>query len=367
MNDNIIPDYKYKGLRPQYIEKCGRLWLSKGHLIFYSDDQGATFLFAGKGKQSCYQLAGKSCRILARLLRTGFKTLIPIDDGTLIGVMQKKILKITKNSNKFKEVYSFKNGSGPLNICKDPKGDLYFGEYFNNPDRNEVRIISSKDNGKTWHVAYTFGKGEIRHIHGIYYDKYRDGYWVLTGDEDLESKICFTRNRFKSLDVIYEGSQQFRATSITIFEKYLIIATDSPVEQNHIYKLVPETREVEKIQALSGSVLYSTQVGEFIVLSVSAEASRVNKNKVASIMFSKNINNWKTLYCQKRDFLQLSYGKLPHVFYRPYFQHGAFVIPHHSHNNDAIFYTYGQALTPDDDCMLVWNLDDAWAKISKRK
>ena len=70
-----------------------------------------------------------------------------------------------------------------------PDGYVYWGEYFDNPHRDEVHIYASTDHGLTWNVAYTFPQGAIRHVHNIVYDKWEDCLWVLTGDNGPECRI----------------------------------------------------------------------------------------------------------------------------------------------------------------------------------
>ena len=61
--------------------------------------------------------------------------------------------------------------------------NAYFGEYVNNAKR-PIRIIRLSDDGQTAAVCFQFNQGEIKHVHGIYWDKYRQRLWITTGDSN---------------------------------------------------------------------------------------------------------------------------------------------------------------------------------------
>jgi len=77
-----------------------------------------------------------------------------------------------------------------LHLCATPDGHVFWGEYFDNPDRKEVHIYGSDDNGATWQAAYTFPAGAVRHVHNIVYDQWADCLWVLTGDNARNAVSC---------------------------------------------------------------------------------------------------------------------------------------------------------------------------------
>ena len=89
--------------------------------------------------------------------------------------------------------------------------NIFWGEYFTNFNREPVNIYGSCDQGQTWKVVYTFSKGKINHIHSIIYDRFREGYWVLTGDREDECNIFFTNDEFKNLLPVIKGGQRASA------------------------------------------------------------------------------------------------------------------------------------------------------------
>ena len=89
----------------------------------------------------------------------------------------------------FHRTHPITRGTRPLHITAVPGGAIFWGEYFDNPARDQVHIYASTDDGATWSVAYTFPKGAIRHVHNIVHDPWGDCLWVLTGDYGDECRI----------------------------------------------------------------------------------------------------------------------------------------------------------------------------------
>ena len=99
------------------------------------------------------------------------------------------IVTLATGRDEFRVTHRILRGTRPLHIAVTPEDRLYWGEYFDNPDRDEVHVYASADQGATWDVAYTFAKGEIRHIHNIVSDAWENCLWMLTGDNGEECRI----------------------------------------------------------------------------------------------------------------------------------------------------------------------------------
>jgi hypothetical protein len=206
--------------------------------------------------------------------------------------------------------------------------------------------------GRTWGIQYSFQKGQIRHVHGLFHDPYRDGCWVLTGDTDEECKILFSPDRFHTLEVVTQGSQRVRAATMIPLEEGIILPMDSPLEDNYIQHFVPETGKIDKIRPIPGSCFCSTRAGEYYLISTAVEPRKKNKQRVASIWFSKNGFDWKELYSQEKD------------IWPKYFQHGILWLTTGLNGRPTAF-AYGQAVKKDDGYLLKWNLDQCWKESSK--
>ncbi len=355
---------RQRGMKPLYVEPSGRLWASRLGQVFCRES-GEGFKLAGAWPMGGVGVLARFSRLASRFFRCGFQGLVALPNGAALATVRKRLLKLDPGADRFREVFRFPRGSRPINICRTPSGKIYFGEYFFNQKRDAVDIYCSDDDGESWRIVHEFSPGQVRHVHGIIHDPYRRGCWVLTGDDDKESRILFTDDDFASLRVIFEGTQQVRSVILIPLSDSLLSATDTPFEQNHIQRLDPDTGRIERLMPVSGSVFYACQAGQYKVISVAVEPSKVNTCKFASLLISKDGRQWRELYRRKKDIWQTPYCRcLPdHIAELPFFQHGAFVLPQGRCDSPTL-YAYGQAVADDDDCMLCWDLDKAWEDLT---
>jgi hypothetical protein len=345
MNTFLQKECTIKGYKPLYVTS-EFVYAAKNNKLYTISNSCNDIEYIGKYPMGMSDYLPSKSRIFTRLLRSGFHSVVPLNDGSIIALTLGKIVHKSSGSNIFTPVFNIPRGRRPLNICHSANcTEMYFGEYFDNRDRDEVNIYGSHD-GQKWYVAYTFKKGAIRHVHGVYHDQYRDGYWVLTGDDDEECQILFTDDNFTTLNVAFAGKQKYRAVTIIPKEYGLIVPTDTPLEKNYIQWFDVNSNRQEIIQEITGSVFYSATVQETMFISVIVEPSKINLNKYAKILVSKNGGtDWETLISDKKDRLSPKY-----------FQYGSFMIPSHSHESNML-YVYGTALANYDDTTISFNLN----------
>ncbi|MEO6051106.1 MAG: hypothetical protein ABIP78_07220 [Pyrinomonadaceae bacterium] len=70
---------------------------------------------------------------------------------------------------------------------------------FANNERGPTRIYKYASGGDSFEIAYTFPGGSIRHIHGVYFDKYSDSIFCLTGDADSECQMLKSSDGLRPL------------------------------------------------------------------------------------------------------------------------------------------------------------------------
>jgi hypothetical protein len=270
----------------------GRLLISKGSSVWVVDEN--------RNEQVAWYKPEFHYRILywfaliRRVLRLGFHALYLIDQSRWLGILRKRFVIREPGANKFEEVHKIRNGSRPLNICLTPEHHCYYGEYFSNEGRGEVCIYGSK-NGKNWEKVYEFPEKTIRHIHGIFWDSYRKGMWVLTGDSDEESGLWFTEDNFRSLNLVKGGSQQFRAVSVIPKQNGLILPTDTPLEKNYIQFYDLKKDKIIRLKEIEGSAFHAENYGDFDMVSTIIEPSSVNNTKYVCVYASNDGYNWKCI------------------------------------------------------------------------
>src|ERR1022692_2322521 len=155
-----------------------------------------------------------SSRLVSRLLRDGFHALVQLSSGHLIAAVPRAIVTLQPGETGLCVSHKLLRGTRPLHLAVAPNDHVFWGEYFDNPQRDEVHIYASSDRGIHWDVVYTFLKGSIRHVHNIVYDEWENCFWVLTGDHGSECRILRASCDFKNVDVIVSGNQQARSAAL---------------------------------------------------------------------------------------------------------------------------------------------------------
>ena len=255
-----------------------------------------------------------SPRCLNRLFRRGIHHVIQLPHDTCIVVVKGSILRIEKGEQ-VKSIPHIEKRSGPLTLCYDGDSNLFWGEYFGNPHRDEVHIYSSCDGGLSFTVAYTFPPGSIRHIHGIFHDPYENTFWVTTGDTNEETGIWITDDTFRTLTKVIGGTQQTRAVQLLFTKSHVYFGSDTPLEKNHLYRMDKQTGQIEKLQELESSVFWACSVGEYLFFSTVVEPSRVNRCRDACIWGSKGGESWRCVARFRKDIWPMKLFQYGQIFF----------------------------------------------------
>ncbi|MFW6026548.1 MAG: hypothetical protein ACOCRX_09415 [Candidatus Woesearchaeota archaeon] len=281
--------------------------------------------------------------ITNKILRLGPHSLQKKDNLFVIS-LRKRII-VIKNNN----ILFFKNfnGSRPLNISRH-NNYFYWGEYFSNPERKEVKIFSLNSDKMIWEPIFTYPENSIRHIHSIVYDNYRNGFWIQTGDKNDESALWFTTD-FKDVKPYGNLSQDSRAVKIIPTKNFLVVPTDTPQQRNFINYYYPQDNNLEQIIDLPGSAFHAEETKSYFVVSTVVEPSVINKSKESTIWINnKKDKNWYLLFSAKKNFFPLSYQK--------YFRYAELaIVP--SSNRSKFIVAFGRSLKNYEGKTLIWNTD----------
>ncbi len=268
-----------------------------------------------------------------RFLRAEITSFYSIDNGDQLVIAKKGFFIRKQGCKTFEKSFSMPRGSKPLNLCFDPSGNIYFGEYFQNMDKQSVNIYCSEDNAQTWHIAYTFAAGEINHIHGLFFDKYTNRIWVATGDRENECIIGYTEDEFRSFVEVFRGGQEYRTCQLFFYRDFIVFGTDTQYQQNVLKKFDRQTLEIKELHKVQGSVIKGGQVGDVAFISTTVEPSKVNKDRWAHLWVTKDGIHWEERYRVKKDWL-------PFIF-----QFGTFEFPqYYGINKLERLYFSGRAL-----------------------
>ena len=255
----------------------------------------------GSVPPAAWRAITSSSRLGARFFRDGFHALAVLTSGHLIGAVPGAIVALSPGETEFRVARRVSRGLRPLHITAVPSGIVFWGEYFDNPRRDEVHVYASSDRGERWEVAHTFPRGAVRHVHNIVYDEWENCLWVLTGDQGGECRIIRASCDFKSLDVVLSGDQQTRCAALVPTRDAVYFSTDSPLEQNHVYRLDRRSGGICAVAELSGSSIYGCLAGDSVFFSTMVEPSAINSSRVVELYGSRDGVDWQAFQRWKKD------------------------------------------------------------------
>ncbi len=260
---------------------------------------------------------------------TGFYIL---EGGTQLAIFKKGIFRKFPSERSFIKICSTPRGSKPLNLVAKSKEEVLFGEYFQNVENVPVHIYLLNIITGVLNVVYTFKKGEINHIHGLFNDPFSNRIWVVTGDKERECIIGYTEDDFEHFKEVFRGGQEFRCCQMFFYPDFIVYATDSQFIANSIKRIDRKTLEIIELQSVQGSVIKGGQVGNVSYLSTTVEPSNVNTDKYAHIWVSKDGLHWEERYKARKDWM-------PAIM-----QFGTFEFPHYEGTIKDKLYFSGRAV-----------------------
>jgi hypothetical protein len=253
--------------------------------------------------------------LTSRLVRDGFHALAVLPSGAMVGAVPGAIVTRRPKKYRFEVGHKVTRGTRPLHITSIPNGTVFWGEYFDNPSRDEVHIYASTDEGSTWNVAYTFPRRAVRHVHNIVHDAWGNCLWVLTGDYGDECRIIRASYDFRDIDIVAKGNQQTRAVACVPTESGLYFSSDTPTEANAVYHL-DRNAKLSQLARLTSSSIYGCRVRDHIFFSTMVEPSSENPDQYVRIFGARNGQDWQSLLAWKKDrwpmrFFQYGNASLP--------------------------------------------------------
>jgi len=235
-----------------------------------------------------------------RLFRDGLHALAVLPSGHMVAAVPGAIVTRVTGEDEFRISHRVTRGTRPLHFAPLPGGEIYWGEYFDNRQRDEVHIYGSADHGETWHVAYTFAKGAIRHVHNIVVDPWGDCLWILTGDEGQECRIMRASLDLRTIDTIFCGNQQARAVAFIPTAEAIYFSSDTPSEANHIFRL-DRSGKISTLASINSSSICGCRVGNSVFFSTMVEPSAVNRDRTVRVYGSPDGIQWEEMLNWKKD------------------------------------------------------------------
>jgi hypothetical protein len=241
-----------------------------------------------------------SLGLTSRLFRDGFHALSVLPSGHMVAAVPGAIITLAPEETQFRVSHKMLRGKRPLHLTATPDGHIFWGEYFDNPNRAAVHIYGSTDLGANWDVTHTFPKGAVRHVHNIVHDPWGNCLWILTGDNGAECRILRASCDFKDVDLVLSGNQQVRAVALVPGEHGLYFSSDTPLERNHVYHL-DRAGKLSTLAELSSSSIYGCRVRNAIFFSTMVEPSPTNLERSVSVIGTLDLVHWKQQLGWRKD------------------------------------------------------------------
>lgn len=280
------------------------LYASRGYTLLRAKITMATaevqWEHVGDANPAYWRKLTAQSRLSSRLFRDGFHALAMLPSGELVAALPKAIVTLAPGQREFRTTHHVLRGTRPLHFAVTSTGNIFWGEYFDNPQRDAVRVYGSTDRGAHWDVAYTFPKGLIRHVHNIVYDQWDNCLWVLTGDDGSECTILRASSDFRDVEVVLSGSQQTRCVALLPTPDALYFSSDTPLERNHVYRL-DRKDNLTDVATLSSSSICGCRVGDDIFFSTMVEPSEVNADRSVRLYGSPDGAHFTPLLSWKKD------------------------------------------------------------------
>lgn len=258
-------------------------YLSRRNEIFHSENLKPPFKRIATIDAPAWKSAASNFRLAQRVLRFMATNVVPLPNGDVFVTFDKSVGIIRSG-----QYEALKGLTRPCRVLRfacavDKNGDVFFGEYLANTERGEMRIYRYAQGADKVEIAHAFAPGSIRHIHGIYYDKFYDSLFCLTGDDEKECRISRSFDGFKTIETVGEGDETWRAVSILFDEKFFYYGMDAEYRANHIYKVDRETGERKSLGEVSGTVFYSKCIGADLFFTTTAENAPSQTENVAAL------------------------------------------------------------------------------------
>jgi hypothetical protein len=279
----------------------GNFYLSRRNVLFHSQNLKPPFKRIAAIDAPFWKQTASNFRLVQRLLRFMVTNVIPLKNGDLFVTFDKSVGIVREG--KFQ---TLKNLTRPCRVLRsacaiDQNGDIFFGEYLANNERGEMFIYKYVQGADSLKVVYTFPPNSIKHIHGIYFDKFTDSLFCLTGDNDSECRILSSKDGFQTTEIIGQGDETWRAVSILFDENSFFYGMDAEFRSNHIYKVNRNSLEKISLGEVNGTVFYSKKMDNNLFFTTTAENAPSQTENVAALWHIDENDNCEKITSFKKD------------------------------------------------------------------
>ncbi|CAN5484053.1 hypothetical protein BH10ACI2_BH10ACI2_11470 [soil metagenome] len=279
----------------------GRFYLSRRNDIYRSTDLKPPFEHIAAIDAPLWKRLASNFRLAQRLMRFMVYNVVPMPNGEIFVTFDKTVGVIKEG--KYTDLPGLERPCRVLRFgcALDTYGNVYFGEYLANTERGEMRIYRYTAGGTSVETVHTFQPGSIKHIHGLYYDKYTGAIYCLTGDDDPECQILRSYDGCKTFETVGSGDETWRTVSLLFDEIHFTYGSDAEFRSNQIFRVDRLTLRRETLGEVNGTVFYSKNIGSDLFFTTTAENAPSQKENVAALWLLDAEGVCKSLIAFEKD------------------------------------------------------------------
>lgn len=258
-------------------------YLSRRNRLYRTKNLTSPLTEIGRVNAPRFKEAASYFRLPQRVFRFMFYNVAPLIDGSIFVTFDKTV-GIFRDGR-----YADLQGlSRPCRVLRsgcaiENDGTVYFGEYLANDERREMNIYQYRVGEDKLEVVYVFPAGSIKHVHGLYFDRFTESILCLTGDAPNECQILKSTDGCRSFATVGKGDETWRAVSILFSEGHLTYGTDAEFRNNQVFRVDRETLERKQLGEVDGTVFYSKAVGDDLFFTTTAENAPSQKDNAAAL------------------------------------------------------------------------------------
>lgn len=261
------------------------LYAIEDHALYESRDGGASFRLLGVLPKPERSVGAQLRNAIARLqlvrrirLNRGPGTVVRLSTGTLL-VFYDRIYRTADQGRSFEILGPFPGGFPTGGVAVGAGDTVLYGEYRTDPRPHPVRLVRGTDDGRRWEVIEQFASGVTFHVHSVTWDRYRNTYWIATGDRGDEIMLLSADAGLQRVDTLLRGTQDARIVSMIVTDSALYWGSDNDEAAASIFRFDPASRALTRLQDIGNPSYASARLadGTLIVTTTFEPGSRFTR------------------------------------------------------------------------------------------